>query len=144
MKPSTIAALALLVLTGCIAAPAAAEEGKPADYPRVVDLLQTDSTVLGQPLPQPGGPMQVTSMIVTMEPGEETGRHRHPVPTYGYILEGEVTIAYEGHGEKVYKAGDAFMEAVHVWHNGRATGAGPTRILAVFVGADGIPNVIRP
>jgi hypothetical protein len=34
------------------------------------------------------------------------------------------------------------MEAIAVAHNGRNTGSGPARILAVFVGADGVPNTV--
>jgi hypothetical protein len=38
----------------------------------------------------------------------------------------------------VYRAGDALMEAIAVAHNGRNTGSGPVRILAVFIGAEGL------
>ena len=54
------------------------------------------------------------------------------------MLEGEATVDYDGHGSRVYKAGDALIEAVNVAHNGRNSGSGPMRILAVFMGADGI------
>ena len=37
---------------------------------------------------------------------------------------------------------DTFMEAIGVAHNGRNTGSGPARILAVFMGADGVPNTV--
>jgi len=43
-------------------------------------------------------------------------------------------------GKRVYRAGDAFMEAIRLSHNGRNTGAGPMRILAVFMGAEGIAD----
>ena len=38
--------------------------------------------------------------------------------------------------------GEALMEAIDVAHNGRNTGAGPARILAVFMGADGVPDTV--
>jgi hypothetical protein len=34
------------------------------------------------------------------------------------------------------------MEAIAVGHNGRNTGSGPARILAVFMGADGVSNTV--
>ncbi|AXS42346.1 cupin domain-containing protein [Breoghania sp. L-A4] len=135
------------------AVPVAAKDAKDtagtagAEYKRVIDLLEGDKTNIGQLLHYPSGPLKMSSLIVTMKPGEATGRHMHPVPTYGYIMEGEVTLTYETGGTeitKVYKAGDAFMEAIHTWHNGKATGDVPTRILAIFMGVDGVPNVIRP
>ncbi len=147
-----IAAAFTLATTSGLAGIAAAKDlkdaAKPAaDYKRVIDLLESDKTNIGQLLHYPSGPLKISSLIVTMKPGEKTGRHMHPVPTYGYVMEGEVTLTYETGGKtltKVYKAGDAFMEAIHTWHNGKATGDGPTRILATFLGADGVPNVIRP
>jgi quercetin dioxygenase-like cupin family protein len=59
---------------------------------------------------------------------------------YGYILEGEVTVTYAGNGMHVYRQGDAIIEAIDTPHNGRNTGNGPARILAVFMGANGVPN----
>lgn len=140
----TAALVASVVATAAAAVIALPLQAAAADYKRVIDALETRTTNIGQPIHYPSGPLKISSLVVTMKPGEETGRHMHPVPTYGYLLQGEVTITYEGHGTKVYKAGDAFMEAMHTWHNGRATGDGETRILALFFGVDGVPNVIRP
>lgn len=104
-------------------------------------LLSTSKTVLGQAVAYPtGAPAKVTSVIVTMQPGEETGWHKHDVPMFGYILEGEVTVDYQGHGTRVYRKGDAVMEAIGTAHNGRNSGKVSARILAVFMGADGVPN----
>ncbi len=89
------------------------------------------------------GPAKVQSLIVTMKPGEETGPHRHGVPTYGYILEGQVTVDYGTHGKRTYRKGEAFMEAETVTHNGINDGDVPVRILVVFMGADGSQNVIH-
>jgi quercetin dioxygenase-like cupin family protein len=119
--------------------------GAPAgDYKTVQTLLETGETIVGEPIVYPPGQADIVSMIVTMAPGEETGRHQHPVPTFAYILEGEVTVDYEGHGARTYRQGEAFMEAEAVWHNGRNTGHVPVRILAVFMGAKGEADVKRP
>lgn len=109
----------------------------------VASLLDTGETVLGQPIVYPRSePAKVVSVIVTMLPGEETGWHRHDVPMFGLILEGEVTVDYGAKGTRVYRQGEAVMEAIDVAHNGRNTGAVPARILAVFMGAKGIPNTV--
>ena len=108
-------------------------------------LLETRTTNLGQPIEYPAQiPAQITAMIVTLAPSEETGQHRHPVPLYGQVLSGQVTIDYGEHGSKTYQAGEAFMEAVGTWHNGRNSGDEPLRILAIFMGAEGVANVERP
>jgi quercetin dioxygenase-like cupin family protein len=133
-----------LAAAALAAAMAAGAGPRAADYRTVVPLLNTTETNIGQPLRYPEGRARVVSMIVTMQPGEATGRHRHPVPTYGHILEGEVTVDYGAAGTKVYRKGDSFIEAEHHWHDGRNTGTVPCRILVVFIGADGVPNVVRP
>jgi quercetin dioxygenase-like cupin family protein len=131
---------AALVLT--LAAPAAAEE---KDYQQVVKLFDGTRNVVGETLAYPQtGPAHVTAMIVTMKPGEETGPHRHGVPTFGYILEGQVTVDYGAKGSRTYRKGDGFMEAEAVTHNGVNDGTGPVRILVVFMSAEGAPpNVIH-
>lgn len=132
------AALSILVLT-CTLNFARAEEA----YSAVEKLLDTSTTVLGQPLHYPeGGTPKVTAVIVTMKPGEKTAEHLHEAPLFGYVLEGELTVYYDGHGKKVYRTGDALMEAMNVWHLGENTGTTPMRILAVFMGADGTKDTV--
>lgn len=109
----------------------------------ITSLLNTSQTIIGQGIAYPtGAPAKVVSAIVTMLPGEETGWHKHDVPMFGYIIEGEVTVDYGAKGTRVYRQGDAVMEAVDWPHNGRNTGKVPARILAVFMGAEGVPNTV--
>ena len=137
------ACLAVFLLLAANGAPR--EDSGGADYKNVVTLLETGQTVMGETIVYPqGAPARITSLIVTMAPGEETGRHKHPVPTYGFILDGELTVIYEGRGPRTYTKGQAFMEAEDVWHNGTNSGTSPARVLVVFMGADGIADVARP
>lgn len=107
------------------------------DYPPVKPLLKDGKTILGQPLTYPtDGPAQIQSVIVTMPPGAQTGLHTHPYPTYGYILEGELTVSYPAGVTKTYRQGEAVMEAVDTPHNGKNTGTEPVRILVVFMGVE--------
>ena len=108
---------------------------------QVTSLLSTSKTILGQPIAYPTqSSAKVSSAVVVMQPGDETGWHQHDVPMFGYILEGEITVDYGAKGTHVYRQGDALIEAVDLPHNGRNTGKGEARILAVFMGADGVPN----
>lgn len=115
------------------------------DYRRVEPLLDTARTILDEPIVYPGpGPARITSSIVTLQPGESTGWHRHGVPLYAYILAGAVTVDYGAHGTRVLTAGTAIMEAMAVRHEGRNEGDEPCRILVVFLGAeDAPPSVLR-
>jgi quercetin dioxygenase-like cupin family protein len=103
-------------------------------------ILTAKETVLGQPIAYPTGVPQITTAIVTLPPGGQTGWHQHSIPLYAYILEGELTVDYGTRGTRVYKAGEGVMEAIDWPHNATSTGTVPMRLLAVYVGAESIPN----
>ena len=135
----------LVLVCAVLCAAFAPDSVSAKEYQRVVPLLKDSRTILGQPLAYPTeGQAQIQSVIVTMLPGEETGAHTHPYPTYGYILEGELTVTYPGGVEKIYRKGEAVMEAVNTLHNGRNSGSVPVRILVVFMGVEGESNTLLP
>lgn len=107
-------------------------------------VLQTSTTLIGQPLHFPQSDTQLTAFLAEVAPGGQVGRHMHPVPLFVYILEGTLTIDMESHGTHAFKAGEGFAEILHSWHNGRNLGDSPVRFLIVFAGQKGTPNLIRP
>jgi quercetin dioxygenase-like cupin family protein len=138
--PHRIAAAALLLFV--IFTPAQHAGAEDGGYP-VVPLLSTGTTVVGETLHYPtGGPAHVTAAIVTVAPGAKTIMHKHGVPLFAYILDGELTVDYGDRGKRIYRQGDAFMEAMDVPHYGIDTGAQPVRLLAVYIGAEGAADVI--
>lgn len=109
--------------------------------PEVTALLASGRTIVDEAITYPAGsPAKVTAAVVTFAPGQETGWHTHAVPTFGYILDGELSVDYGDKGTRIYRAGDAVLEAMGHAHNGRNTGSVPMRILAVFMGAEGLPT----
>lgn len=106
------------------------------------ELLSTGTTVIGEPIRYPAtGAARVTANIVTVEPGADTVMHRHPTPMFGYILDGELTVDYGPKGKRVYRKGDALMEAMEAPHRGMNLGIGTVSILTVSFGAEGSVNV---
>lgn len=106
------------------------------------ELLATSTTVVGEPIRYPdSGPAKVTVSIVTILPGADTVLHRHPAPLVAYVLEGELTVDYGAHGKKIFRQGDAMVEAMDVAHRGMNLGAATVRLLAVYLGAEGTRNV---
>lgn len=134
-------AVPVLAVAGLIGLGAGVALGR-ASYPPLDVLLQTSTTVIGQPIAYPSGTPMVTAAIVTMVPGQETGWHQHEVPLFAWMLEGELTVDYGAAGVKVYRKGDALVEALKSRHNGRNTGTGDVRLLAVFIGAEGAANTL--
>ncbi|WP_299662770.1 cupin domain-containing protein [uncultured Ruegeria sp.] len=111
-------------------------------YPPVDVLLNTTTTAAGEPLVYPDGTPQITVAVVTLQPGQKTGLHRHEAPLVGYILEGEITVDYGSVGIKVFKTGDALVEALNSPHAGENTGDGIARVLAVYAGSDTVSNTV--
>lgn len=104
------------------------------------ELLATSADVLGRQIAYPAGKPRITSAIVTIQPGGEGELHRHEVPMYAYVLQGEVTVDYGAHGTKVFRQGEAVMEAQRVPHKGMNKGSEPVALLVVYMGAEGTPN----
>ncbi len=130
-----------LLLTGLLLSPATALAD--ATGLTAQTLLDTVTTGDGKPLKYPDGQARISALLVELAPGGETGLHRHPMPVVGYIVSGEVTVSAQGLPDRVFKAGDAFVETI-VWHNGRNLGKDPVKILAIYLGADGQKRVEKP
>jgi quercetin dioxygenase-like cupin family protein len=111
--------------------------------PTVTTLLSTGTTIAGETLHYPvTGAAHVTAEIATLPPGVRTALHKHGVPTFAYILDGEITVDYGDRGKRTYRKGDSLMEAMDVAHFGADAGAQPVRILVVFMGAEGVADTI--
>ena len=131
--------LALLALAIGMGASTALADGYPA-----IPLYSGNKTVMDEEIAYPaGGKAHVNAMVVVLAPGETTVVHKHGVPTFIHILEGEVTVDYDGRGKRTYRQGESFLEAMDVAHAGTNTGSVPVKILAVYMGADGAKDVIK-
>ena len=137
MKQPGILAVAVL---GLIATPATAQYKFSA-----TPVLQSGTTVGGTAIAYPRtDSAEVTALVLDIAPGGETGRHMHPYPTLVYVLEGAIDVEMDGGVVHTYKAGDSFLEAVNTWHNGKNNGTAPAKVLVVFAGVHGKPNLVRP
>jgi quercetin dioxygenase-like cupin family protein len=111
---------------------------------KATPILQSGTTVHGKAIAYPATDSpEITALLLEIAPGGESGRHMHPNPTFVYVLEGTLDVEMEGKTHS-FKAGDSFLEAVNTWHNGKNKGKVPAKVLVVFSGAAGQPNLIRP
>ena len=91
-------------------------------------------------------PAEVTSVINVLQPGEETGWHKHMVPLHAYVMEGTTTMELEINGgtqTRTFSKGDAWVGAADVWHNASNKTDQPVAVFVVFMGANGLENTIR-
>lgn len=95
-----------------------------------LDYLKTDSP-------------EVTVLIVEIPAGGETGWHMHPVPVYGYMLSGAITVEMENKEKYDFKEGDALLEVVNTPHNGKNVGKTPANLVVFYTGEQGKANTVK-
>jgi quercetin dioxygenase-like cupin family protein len=153
MKGSIALAAALIVLSsaafGQQSGPAATQHqqhGPDQALPHGFEtqsLLKTGKTRDNDPIAYPRTDKpELISVIGTIQPGGRTPLHEHPVPTYVYVLEGEVELQTEGAQPHRYKAGEAYIEALNRKHQLHNKGSSPAKVLVVFVGEEGKPTTV--
>ena len=131
----------LLAVLFCALPPVSAQtERSVQTAPPPEKLLDVMVDTVGMPIRYPEGAPRVSSYLLTMVPGQVTGWHRHDVPLYARILSGSIMVDYGAQGKKTYRAGDTFMEATGIWHNGHVAGDTAAKLLIVFMGAEGAKN----
>jgi quercetin dioxygenase-like cupin family protein len=101
---------------------------------KATPVLKTQDTWYGQEIVYPEGKAEMTGVVVEMAPGAETGWHMHPVPSVGYVMEGELEVHFKNGDIKQLSAGESAAEAVNVYHNGRNVGDEPVKLLIFYVG----------
>jgi len=87
-------------------------------------------------------PVVLTGQTVEIEPAGQTGRQRHNVPTYIYVLEGTLVTNSEGGpigvaGVQYHAAGQSYSDPVGVWHNHSNPGNAPVKYLLLFMSTPG-------
>lgn len=131
---------ALVVLPVSLGVTAWAQQGFKA-----TPVLKSTTTVSGQKIAYPKTDKpEISSLLLEIEPGGESGLHMHPNTTYVHVLEGTLTVQMGDGSTHDYQAGQAFLEIVGAWHNGKNMGKAPVKVLVVFTGEEGKPNLVRP
>jgi len=105
----------------------------------------SDTTILKQLLNGKGiNNKEVQMEIVTFPPGSISSPHKHPCPTFGYLLQGELESVFDGI-RHVYKAGDSFYEKPNGLHSltRNKSKSEPAKLLVFFINDPSRPNSIR-
>lgn len=78
--------------------------------------------------------------VAEFRPGAVAGRHFHPGPEIGYVLQGALIIEPDGHAPQTLKAGDSFHNPTRHVHNARNDSASePVKVLVFLIGEKGQP-----
>lgn len=92
----------------------------------------------------PAGPRQeVRVLMATMKPGERTAPRAHPWPVTTYVLQGTVTLAFEGQKPRTMTVGETTVEPPNVKHTATNPSATePAKLLMFYVSDPGAPFMI--
>ncbi len=77
----------------------------------------------------------VSFFLVTNDPGQGPGLHRHPYTETWSVLEGEASITV-GDETVVARAGDTAVVQPDVWHGFKNTGTGALRMMCIHASAE--------
>lgn len=107
-------------------------------------ILETETMSNGEPIDYlDTDHPKVTVMMIEIAPGAQTGWHSHPIEVYAYVISGQLTMSIEGGKTITFNDGEAFVEVVKLRHNGVNNGKVPVKLVAFYLGAKGVPNVMK-
>jgi quercetin dioxygenase-like cupin family protein len=86
----------------------------------------------------PGTSFETVIGIAELAPNVNVGRHTHPGPESGYVLEGEFTLLVDGQPAVQLTAGGSYKISAGAVHDARA-GARGARVIATYVVEKGKP-----
>jgi quercetin dioxygenase-like cupin family protein len=104
------------------------------------EVLKSTTNMVGEPITYPTGTAEVTTEMVTLEPGGQTGYHTHQVPSWVYVLDGELELRIGGQEPMRFTSGQAFVEPQGTAMQAFNVADGPTQLLVVSMGAEGQPT----
>ena len=86
----------------------------------------------------PGTNYDTFTAIAEIAPSASIGRHTHPGPETGYLIEGTMTLLVDGMPPKALNAGDSYQVPPGAIHDGKSGDKG-AKVMAVYVVERGKP-----
>jgi quercetin dioxygenase-like cupin family protein len=124
-----ILALVLLTCTGVVGV-GNAQQPSAAPAPIKRTILQRVDV--------PGANSEAVTGIAEIMPGVDIGRHTHPGPETGYVMDGDMVLLVEGKLPAPLKAGESYQIPPGVIHDAKSGDKG-AKVLAVYVVEKGKP-----
>ena len=127
VRRAVVVAAAAALAVVCAGAVTTAQQ--PPAVKRTV-LLQHDTSAPG---------FEAVLVAVEIPVGGREGRHTHSGTAMIHVLEGAITLDYEGKPTMTYKAGESFFVDAGKVHEGINKGNVPSKAIATFVIPKGQP-----
>lgn len=105
-------------------------------------LLKTDKSWNGGTFAYPAGEPEMTILKVTINEGETPPFHCHPVPTFGYVLNGTIEVETKAGKKHTFQQGEAVMEVMNTIHRGKPVN-GAVELLVFYAGTKDMQNTYK-
>jgi quercetin dioxygenase-like cupin family protein len=130
--------LVIGLLAGCSGMPAAHQDSN-GEQVRVVSSYDL-------PGKSDGNDAAVTMVEVTFGPGQGGESHRHPGPTFVYVIEGTYELGIDDQPTRIYKAGESFTEPAGCLHrvSRNPSTSASTRLIAFIVHPRDAKEILTP
>jgi len=109
---------------------------------KVTKLIETDTSWEKTKIIYPNGDAKITALVVEMQPQAKMQMHYHEVPSFGYILEGKITVQSESGDIKTFSKGDVVIEMINKKHSGVNPGDKVTKFIVFYMGTEDLKNTI--
>ena len=114
--------------------PVAAQQALPA----ATGQTQNIKRIPLQRFDVPGTGYETVIGIAEIAPNVSIGRHTHPGPESGYVIEGGLELLIEGEPPRLLKAGESYKVPPSTIHDAK-TGSDGARVIATYVIEKGQP-----
>ncbi|MGC1424541.1 MAG: alpha/beta hydrolase domain-containing protein, partial [Terracidiphilus sp.] len=105
----------------------------------IQELLRTDASWNGIAYgAYPVGVAEPVVAKITIPAHKELTWHSHPMPSFAYVLSGEITVEDDKGNKKHFTAGEVMPETVHTAHRG-FVGDQPATFIVFYAGTKGMP-----
>lgn len=126
--------LALATAAVTLATPVQAQQSQPAPAAQAQPIKRTPL----QKFDVPGTGYETVIGIAEIAPDVLIGRHTHPGPESGYIIEGSFELLVEGQPARSLQAGDSYVVPARTIHDAKSGPRG-ARVIATYVVVKGEP-----
>jgi quercetin dioxygenase-like cupin family protein len=116
----------------------AADAASAQQLPAATQQTQTIKRTPLQKFDVPGTNYETVIGIAEIAPNVNIGRHTHPGPESGYMLEGEMTLLVDGEPPLPVKAGQSYKVPPGAIHDAK-TGPAGAKVIATYVVEKGKP-----
>jgi quercetin dioxygenase-like cupin family protein len=110
---------------------------------QTVSIIDTRTTMAGQPLVVPEGPLEAVGTRTVLAAGAAIPTHMHFWARYVYVQSGEVQLTLVDSGKtRTFRTGEIIVEPIGKWHSGKIVG--DTILVAIEQVPPGRCNTVKP